>query len=87
MQYPETKKGDVVDDYFGTKVVDPYRWMESLDSPEVAAWVAAQNEVTEKYLSRLPLRPAVLRERRFQDWRDHEDPHSKDGYCFPIRGT
>jgi prolyl oligopeptidase len=56
MQYPETKKTDIVDDYFGTKVADPYRWMESLDSPEVAAWVAAQNEVTSDYLSGLPLR-------------------------------
>ena len=56
MQYPETKKTDVVDDYFGTKVADPYRWMESLDSPDVADWVAAQNRISAEYLSRLPLR-------------------------------
>jgi len=56
VSYPETKKGDVVDDYFGTKVVDPYRWMESLDSAEVAQWVAAQNKVTFEYLDKLPLR-------------------------------
>jgi prolyl oligopeptidase len=54
--YPPTQKGDVVDDYFGTKVPDPYRWMEDLDSPAVAAWVKAQNEVTFKYLGALPLR-------------------------------
>jgi prolyl oligopeptidase len=56
MTYPESKKGDVVDDYFGTKVPDPYRWMEDLDSPEVAAWVAAQNQLTFGYLEKLPMR-------------------------------
>jgi len=56
VSYPETKKGDVVDDYFGTKIADPYRWMESLDSAEVAQWVAAQNKVTFEYLDNLPLR-------------------------------
>src|SRR5207244_10238525 len=55
LSYPATKKGDVVDDYFGTKIVDPYRWMESLDSAEVAQWVAAQNKVTFEYLDKLPL--------------------------------
>jgi prolyl oligopeptidase len=56
ISYPQTKKGDVVDDYFGTKIADPYRWMESLDSAEVAQWVAAQNKVTFDYLDKLPLR-------------------------------
>ena len=56
LSYPETKKGEVVDDYFGTKMPDPYRWMEELDSPEVAAWVKAQNQLTFEYLDKLPLR-------------------------------
>ena len=56
MTYPVTKKGDVVDDYFGTKVPDPYRWMEDLDSKETAEWVAAQNQVTFDYLGKLPMR-------------------------------
>ena len=63
LTYPETRKGDVVDDYFGTKVPDPYRWMEDLDSPDVAAWRDAQNALTFSYLGRLPLRDR-LRERR-----------------------
>src|SRR6185295_14107827 len=54
--YPPTQKGDVVDDYFGTKVPDPYRWMEDLDSKPVADWVAAQNAVTFRYLDQLSLR-------------------------------
>ena len=54
--YPVAKKDDVVEDYAGTKVADPYRWMEDLDSKEVADWVAASNAVTEPYLETLPLR-------------------------------
>jgi prolyl oligopeptidase len=56
LRYPESRKADVVDDYFGTKVPDPYRWMEDLDAKEVATWVAAQNKVTFGYLQGLPLR-------------------------------
>jgi prolyl oligopeptidase len=54
--YPVAKKDTVVDDYAGAKVADPYRWMEALDSKEVADWVAASNAVTEPYLESLPLR-------------------------------
>ncbi len=54
--YPIAAKGDVVDMYGTTKVADPYRWMEALDSKEVAEWVAASNAVTDPYLARLPLR-------------------------------
>ena len=56
LRYPVAQKGDVVDDYGGTKVPDPYRWMEALDSKEVAEWVAASNAVTDPYLAKLPLR-------------------------------
>ena len=56
LRYPEARRADVVDDYHGTKVADPYRWMEALDSEEVARWVAASNAVTEPYLQQLPLR-------------------------------
>ena len=56
LSYPVAKKGDVVDDYFGTKVADPYRWMEDLDSADVAGWVTAENQVTFDYLATLPMR-------------------------------
>ena len=57
--YPETKRGDVVDDYFGTKVPDPYRWLEDDNAPEVAAWVEAENKVTFGYLDKIAYRPQL----------------------------
>ena len=60
LSYPVTKKVDQVDDYFGTKVADPYRWLENNDSPEVAAWVAAENKVTYQYLDQIPCRKALF---------------------------
>jgi prolyl oligopeptidase len=56
LTYPPTRQSDVVDLYGQTRVADPYRWLEDLDSPEVAAWVAAQNAVTFAHLESLPLR-------------------------------
>ncbi len=57
--YPETKRSGVVDEYFGTKVADPYRWLEDDRSAEVEAWVEAQNKVTFAYLDRIPYRTQV----------------------------
>jgi prolyl oligopeptidase len=57
--YPETETVAVVDDYHGTKVADPYRWMEDLDSPGVKAWVEAENEVTFGYLEEIPQREEI----------------------------
>ena len=54
--YPATKTIPHTDDYFGRKVADPYRWMEDLNSPEVAQWVKAENGVTERFLATLPMR-------------------------------
>jgi len=56
ISYPPTLKDDIVDDYHGTKVPAPYRWMEDLDSKQVTAWVAAENKVTFDYLATLPMR-------------------------------
>jgi len=56
LNYPVTKKGDLIEDYHGTKIADPYRWMEDLDSKDVADWVATENKVTEAHLASLPMR-------------------------------
>jgi prolyl oligopeptidase len=67
MKYPQPDKGSVVDDYFGVKVADPYRWMEDLGSPKVKAWIDAENAITFAYLARLPGRDA-LRTRITELW-------------------
>jgi len=54
IRYPETKKTGQVDDYFGTKVRDPYRWLEDDNSEETQQWVKAENEITDAYLSSIP---------------------------------
>ncbi len=67
LPYPETARGEVKDNYFGTEVGDPYRWLEDDNSEATAAWVAAENTVTQDYLSQIPFRSAI-RERLTQLW-------------------
>ncbi len=57
--YPAAPRGDVVDDYHGTKVADPYRWLEDLDSPQTRAWVEAERALTAKLLDQMPERTAI----------------------------
>jgi prolyl oligopeptidase len=59
MPYPEARRGDVVDDYFGTEVADPYRWMEDPDSAELKTWIDAQNALANPWLEGLPEREAI----------------------------
>ena len=61
IEYPQTRTGGAVDEYHGTPVSDPYRWLEDTDSEATAAWVQAQNRVTSGYLEAIPEREAILR--------------------------
>lgn len=81
--YPETKKVDTVDVYFGTEVADPYRWLEDDRSAETAAWVEAQNKVTNAYLQQIPFRQALLK--RLTDLTNYEKmsaPFKKHGQYY-----
>ncbi len=57
--YPETKMVDQVDDYHGTEIKDPYRWLEDDNAEDTKAWVKAQNEVTFGYLNSIPMREKI----------------------------
>ena len=59
LTYPVARRDDTTDDYFGTEVADPYRWLEDDRSDETVRWVAAENEVTRRYLSQFPERDRI----------------------------
>lgn len=87
--YPETAKVDTVDVYFGTEVPDPYRWLENDTSAATAAWVEAENKVTNEYLARIPFREQLLK--RLTNLADYEKigaPFKKHGkyYFFKNDG-
>lgn len=87
--YPETAKVDTVDVYFGTEVPDPYRWLENDTSAATAAWVEAENKVTNEYLARIPFREQLLK--RLTSLADYEKigaPFKKHGkyYFFKNDG-
>ncbi|HEV2883731.1 MAG TPA: prolyl oligopeptidase family serine peptidase [Pyrinomonadaceae bacterium] len=82
--YPESKKVDVVDTYFGTTVADPYRWLEAdANTPEVAAWVEAQNKVTFAYLERIPYRQKIKeRLTSLYNYPRYSSPSRRGDYFF-----
>ncbi|MDR0368473.1 MAG: prolyl oligopeptidase family serine peptidase [Bacteroidales bacterium] len=87
--YPETKKTDQTDEYFGVKVADPYRWLEDDRSAETEAWVKAQNEVTFKYLEQIPFRTRLKDSlTALADYERYGSPFKKNGkyYFFKNDG-
>ena len=61
LHYPKAAKDNTVDEYFGVKVADPYRWLENDTSAQTAAWVEAENKVTNAYLKKIPFRQKLLK--------------------------
>ncbi len=62
LTYPITKKVNQVDDYFGTKVSDPYRWLENDTAADTKQWVLTEQSFTENYLSKIPFRPLIKKQ-------------------------
>lgn len=87
--YPKTKKDTtVIDDYFGTKVADPYRWLENDTSAETAAWVRVENEVTRNYLDQIPFRTAIRQ--RYEELFNYEKysaPFKKGDFTYYYLNT
>ena len=83
LTYPETKKVDTVNTYFGTEVKDPYRWLEDDRSEETEAWVKAENEVTFDYLSKIPYRD-TLKNRLSELWNYEKvgAPYKEGDYTY-----
>ncbi len=82
LKYPTTRKADVKDNYHGTLVQDPFRWLEDDNSDETKAWVTAQNKVTFDYLSQIPFRDQV-RKRLNAMWNySRIGAPSKEGGCY-----
>jgi prolyl oligopeptidase len=86
--YPQTPAGPTADDYHGHRIADPYRWLEDPDSAQTAAWIRAQNEVTEAWVSGVGAREQI-RARLTELW-DHprtSAPYRRGERWFQLRNT
>jgi prolyl oligopeptidase len=86
LDYPPARRGDTIDDHHGTRVPDPYRWLEDSDSPETRAWIAAENKLTFSALEDIPQREAI-RHRLTELWNyeKYGVPQARGGRYFYTR--
>jgi prolyl oligopeptidase len=88
MSYPVARKSDQVDNYHGTLVPDPYRWLEDDDTPETLEWVQRQNELTFSFLeNNLARQPLLTRLMEIWDYPKASDPFERGGRYFQFRNT
>ena len=81
--YPPARQDDLIDEYHGTAISDPYRWLEDPDSAETQAWVAAQNELTRSFLAELTIRPQIeARLTTLWDYPKYSTPVARHGRYF-----
>ncbi len=88
LTYPPTRTVNQLDDYHGTPIADPYRWLEEVDSPETQDWIRSQNELTFGFLEQIPARDQ-LRQRLTELW-DYpkaQAPLKRGGRYFQFRNT
>jgi len=83
IQYPKTKKVDQVDDYHGTKVSDPYRWLEDPDAADTRQWVQDENKITFSYLEKIPARQQIKdRMTKLMNYERYSVPFHEGGRYF-----
>ena len=83
MTYPQTKKTDVTDTYFGTTIKDPYRWLEDDRAADTKNWVDAQNRVTQNYLSAIPFRNEIkTRLEHLWNYEKYSAPFKEGDYTY-----
>ncbi|TDQ08353.1 prolyl oligopeptidase family serine peptidase [Pedobacter metabolipauper] len=88
MTYPNTKEENISDNYFGTIVNDPYRWLEDDRAEDTKAWVVEQNAVTQKYLEQIPYRD-LIRERltKLMNYEKYSQPFKKGVYTYFYKNS
>lgn len=83
LTYPAIAKGTTVDEYHGTRIPDPYRWMENDTAAEVKDWVSAENKVTQDYLAQIPYRDKIkARLKELWDYPKYSAPFKKGKHYF-----
>lgn len=88
LKYPPAAKGPQVDNYHGTSVADPYRWLENPDSPETRAWIQAENALTSSYLAAIPERAAIrARLEQVQNYQRYGSGFKAGGRYFYYMNT
>lgn len=88
LNYPKAPKGDTVDDYFGTKVSDPYRWLENDTSASTARWVEEENKVSEAYFSKISLRNKILsRLTQLANYEKIGTPFKRHGHYYVFKNN
>ncbi len=83
IKYPDAKKIDQQDDYFGTVVKDPYRWLEDDNSAETRQWVIEENKITQAYLSKIPFREKIKsRLEEMWNYAKYSSPFKEGNYYY-----
>jgi prolyl oligopeptidase len=83
LNMPFTRRDDIIDDYHGTKVADPYRWLENPTSEETLAWVEAQNALMSHYIEAIPARKKIqARMAALWDYPKYSVPRKRGGHYF-----
>jgi prolyl oligopeptidase len=84
--YPTAKKVEQVDDYHGTRVADPYRWLENPDAPDARAWIEAENKLTSAFLEGIPAREQIKqRLMKLWDYEKYGVPFKEGGHYFYFK--
>ncbi|UUC47423.1 prolyl oligopeptidase family serine peptidase [Flavobacterium cerinum] len=88
LKYPESRKTETTDTYFGSTVKDPYRWLEDDRSAETAAWVKAENKVTYDYLAQIPFRDALkARLEKLWNYEKISAPFKEGNYTYYTKNN
>ncbi len=88
IEYPKARVEEVLDDYHGTEVADPYRWLEDIDSEETLAWIEAENQITNRYLEAIPERTRIQdRLTELWDYEKYGIPGEEGGRYFYTYNT